>query len=120
VYRTRALPVCIIVSCHIVGFEAFTAIVVNVATFWDIALCRPYTGSILPSHLLHSRFLLGRFATMKMEVMRSSETSVHVRTTRHYIPYCNLTVWSRPEENNNFIEQWCLVFSETTLCSQRF
>jgi hypothetical protein len=29
---------------------------------------------------------LGKFATMKMEVTRSSETSAHFRTTRRYIP----------------------------------
>jgi hypothetical protein len=58
-----------------VGLKVFTAVVTNVSIFWDIAL---------PSHLLHSDFLLGWFSTVKMEVIHSSETSVHIRTTRRY------------------------------------
>jgi hypothetical protein len=41
---------------------------------------------ILPSNLLNAGFLLGWFSTLKMEVIRSSETSVHIRITRRYIP----------------------------------
>jgi hypothetical protein len=37
------------------------------------------------SHLLHTGFLSGWFSDLKMEVIRSSETSVNVRTTRCYI-----------------------------------
>jgi hypothetical protein len=40
----------------------------------------------MPNHLLHSGFLLGSFSTPKMEVMRSSETSFHIWTTRRYVP----------------------------------
>jgi hypothetical protein len=36
-------------------------------------------------HLLHTGFSLGRFSTLKMGLIRSSETSIHIRTTRHYI-----------------------------------
>jgi hypothetical protein len=50
----------------------------NVAIFWDIAP--------RPSHLLHSGFLLGWFSNLKMEVIRSSETSVYIRATQRYIP----------------------------------
>jgi hypothetical protein len=39
-----------------------------------------------PSHLLHARFLLGRFPTLKMKVIRSSETWIHIQTTRRYSP----------------------------------
>jgi hypothetical protein len=38
------------------------------------------------SHLLHADFLLGWFSTLKTEVIISSETSIHKRTTRLYIP----------------------------------
>jgi hypothetical protein len=44
----------------------------------------PHT--LTTSHLLHSGFLLGWVSTLKMELIRSSETSVHIRTTRRYIP----------------------------------
>jgi hypothetical protein len=37
-------------------------------------------------HLLYTGFWLGLFWTLKMEVIRSSETSVDIRTTRLYIP----------------------------------
>jgi hypothetical protein len=39
----------------------------------------------LPSHLLHPRFFLSWFPTLKMYVIRSSETSIRVLTTRRYI-----------------------------------
>jgi hypothetical protein len=64
-----------------VGFEVLTAVVMNVAIFCDIAPCRPY----VPSHLLHAGFLLSSFSTLKMEVIRSSETLVHIWTSRRYI-----------------------------------
>jgi hypothetical protein len=47
--------------------------VMKVAFFWDIALTL-------------AAFLCGRFSTLKMEVICSSETSVHIRTRRRYIP----------------------------------
>jgi hypothetical protein len=37
--------------------------------------------SIMPSHLLQASFLVGWFSTLNMEVMCSSETSVHMQTT---------------------------------------
>jgi hypothetical protein len=40
---------------------------------------------ILLSHLLNADFMIGRFTTMKMEVILSSETSDHIRATRRYI-----------------------------------
>jgi hypothetical protein len=53
------------------------------AVFWDVVPCR-YCGC---SHLLmlvpRSRIFS---STMKMEAIRSSETSVYKITTRRYIP----------------------------------
>jgi hypothetical protein len=40
----------------------------------------------MPSHLLKAGFLLGYFSTLKMQVIQTSETSVHIRTTWNYIP----------------------------------
>jgi hypothetical protein len=40
---------------------------------------------VVRSNLLHAGFLLGWYSTHKMEVISSSETSVNIRTTRHYI-----------------------------------
>jgi hypothetical protein len=34
-----------------------------------------------PGHLIHADFLLGWFSTLKTDVIRSPETSVHIRTT---------------------------------------
>jgi hypothetical protein len=47
------------------------------------SVCEP---TFLLIHLLEAGFLLGRFSTLKMEVICSSETSVHIRTPRLYIP----------------------------------
>jgi hypothetical protein len=41
---------------------------------------------VQPNHLLHVCFLLRWFFTLKMEVKHFSEASVHIRTTRLYIP----------------------------------
>jgi hypothetical protein len=45
----------------------------------------------LRSYMLHAGFLLGWISTVKMEVIRSSETSVHMPNSRRYI-----------KENGNF------------------
>jgi hypothetical protein len=45
-----------------------------------------------------SIILLGIFSNLKMEMIRSSETSVHIRTTQRYITEdgnVQLTLWSR-------------------------
>jgi hypothetical protein len=57
-------------SANCVGFEVLTAAVVKTAIFWDIAPCNLY----VLSHLLLARFLLSWYSTLKMEVIRSSET----------------------------------------------
>jgi hypothetical protein len=67
---------------------------INVATCWDTAPCTDiseeritFSGSKLSraSHLLHAGFLFGWYSTLKMEVIRSYETSIHIRTTWSYI-----------------------------------
>jgi hypothetical protein len=45
-----------------------------------------HSGSYECCSPFHARFLLGWFSPLKMEVIRSSETSFHIRTTRWYIP----------------------------------
>jgi hypothetical protein len=40
---------------------------------------------ILPTYLLHAGFLLNWFSILKMEVIRSTKTSVYVEIARHYI-----------------------------------
>jgi hypothetical protein len=58
---------------HKVGFEALTLVFMDVTIFWDIAPA---------ARLLFYRL----FSTLKMEMISSSETSVHIPTTRRYIP----------------------------------
>jgi hypothetical protein len=41
---------------------------------------------LLPSHLVHARFLLGLISILKTEAIYSSETSVHIQTTWRYMP----------------------------------
>jgi hypothetical protein len=63
----------------LVRFEAFTAVTVKNVVFWDVALCRlqppARTGSSLAD-----------FSTLKMEAIRSFETSVNTRPTQRHIP----------------------------------
>jgi hypothetical protein len=76
-----------------------------------LKISRARTG--MASHLLHAGFLLGWFSTLKMEMLHSSETSVHIQSTQHHIPadgnfhnyhYENLIsyicVWSLTDKNN--------------------
>jgi hypothetical protein len=54
-------------------------------------------------HLLHSGFLLGWFWTLKMEVVRFSETSLHIRTTQRCIPVVGNIRNCRCEKLKSFI-----------------
>jgi hypothetical protein len=73
----------------------------HAAICWDIAPCSPYVKrrfgrtqhfhlqgrkSAWVRHLIHAVVFLGRFSTLKKEVLRSSETSFHKLTTWSYIP----------------------------------
>jgi hypothetical protein len=67
---------------RIVGFEVFTAVTMKNAAFWGVAPCRCgrlnrcFGGSSLVD-----------FSTLKMEAIRSSETSVQSTTsTRRHTP----------------------------------
>jgi hypothetical protein len=62
-------------------FEVFTAVTMKNAVFWDVALCSSSVKRCLqpPAHAGSS---LADFSTLKMEAIRSSETSVHRRTAK--------------------------------------
>jgi hypothetical protein len=73
-----------------VGFEVFTAVTLKNAVFWDVAPCslcvnRCFGGTWLqpPAHVGSS---LVDSPTLNMEAIRSSETSVHTRSTGTHIP----------------------------------
>jgi hypothetical protein len=61
----------------VVRFEVFTEVNVENAVFWDVCSLQP------PAHAGSS---LAGFSTLMMEAIRSSETSVHTRSTLHHIP----------------------------------
>jgi hypothetical protein len=80
-----------------VGFEVFTAVTMKNAVFWDVAPCRScemnrrFGGTRAKSQreqvAAHAGSSLTDFSTLKMEAMRSSETSVHFTgSTRRHIP----------------------------------
>jgi hypothetical protein len=50
------------------------------ADFWDVAQCN------LVAAPAHAGYSLAKFSTLKMEAIRSSEMSVHSRSTRRHIP----------------------------------
>jgi hypothetical protein len=56
----------------VVRFEVFTAVTMKNSIFWDVA------GGC--------NLLTLYFSTLKVEAIRSSETSVHTRCTRRHIP----------------------------------
>jgi hypothetical protein len=71
----------------------------NAAILWDIALCSLYVhrrfggmyhlrlqGLKSGCHFTRAGFLLDWFSILKTEVIRSSETSLHIRNTWRYIP----------------------------------
>jgi hypothetical protein len=62
-----------------VRFEVFTAVTTKNAVFWDVALCRLQPPA-------HAHSLLTDFSILKTEAIRSSEMSVHTRSTRCHIP----------------------------------
>jgi hypothetical protein len=73
----------------LLSLVAATAAVVVVVVVVVVILPRlgyQVTECCLPTHYLHADFLLGSFSILKIEVICSSETSVHTRTTRRYIP----------------------------------
>jgi hypothetical protein len=60
--------------------EVLTTVVTSVTIFWDVVSCSPYVDQ-----RVHARFLPGRFSTLNLEVIASSETSVHIWARRRYI-----------------------------------
>jgi hypothetical protein len=84
-----------------VRFEVFTAVTMKNAVFWDLGPCRSCMnrrfGGMYHLHLhgrkirdlpplAHSGSSLADFSVLKMEAIRSSETSVHKIYTRRHIP----------------------------------
>jgi hypothetical protein len=84
------------VRMKFVGFEFFPAVLMNASNFWDTPSCNSYVNRRFGGkHYLHFQSLLGRclitccilvFCSALIEVLSSIETSVHIRTTRRYIP----------------------------------
>jgi hypothetical protein len=63
-----------------VRFEVFTAVTMKNAVFWDVPPCR---SCVAPDHAGSS---LADFSILKMDAIRSSETSVDTTSTRRHIP----------------------------------
>jgi hypothetical protein len=85
IVQTRRMMEC---TLKYVGYEALTAVVMNVAIFWDIAPSSPFVhrrfrGTLSPpssvSKISRAR---NQHSILKMEVIHSSETLVHILTTR--------------------------------------
>jgi hypothetical protein len=95
--------------------EVFTAVTRKNTVFWDVAPCRSCLnrrfGGTYSLHLqgiksvkeesawaslqppAHAGSLFANFSTLKMEVIRSSETSVHTRSIRRHIPEDGILQW---------------------------
>jgi hypothetical protein len=94
----------------IVRSEVFMAMTTKNAFFWDVAQCRScmnrHFGGTYRLHLqgrkIHERGTsvgrwlqssLAYFSTLKMEAIRSSETSIHTRSSQHHIPENCILHW---------------------------
>jgi hypothetical protein len=91
---------------YIAGYEVLTAVVMNIVIFWNIAPCSPYVnrcfGGTYHSIFATRWFLVRLILILKIELIYSSETSVHIRTTRRYIPeYGNIYIPSSFSEPKN-------------------
>jgi hypothetical protein len=68
------------------------AVTMKNAIFWDVASCRSCVNrrssetSVSLQPPAHAGSSLTDFSTLKMDAIRSSETSVHTISTRRYIP----------------------------------
>jgi hypothetical protein len=81
-----------------VRFKVSTAVTIQKVVFWDVALCRycvnqrfgapVHAGSSLADFLLFS-------STLKIEAIRSSETSVNTQATRRHIQEFLVTSFER-------------------------
>jgi hypothetical protein len=94
-----------------VGFEAFMAVTMKNASFWDVAPCENWCfRGMCCLHLdgikIALAAVLGQgFSTLKMEATRSSKTSVPTRTTcRHIQEDCILFMPSLYKVNH--LECW--------------
>jgi hypothetical protein len=117
---------------HFQASEIFTAVTMKNAVFWYVAPCsscvnRRFGGT----YRLHiqgrkireqsaatcSRYFLARgFSTMKIEAIRSSETSVHTITTRHHIQKKSILhaedgLPIKRNMNKNISPGWSFLFS---------
>jgi hypothetical protein len=92
-----------------IRFEVFTAVTMKNVVFWDLTPCRFCVNrSLQPPAYAGSS--LADFFTLKMEEIRSSETSAHTRSTRRYISLL-FSTWhmnwnSRPNTSFCWTKTW--------------
>jgi hypothetical protein len=86
----------------------YSSLILKNSIFWDVAPCRSCVNWCFRGmyrHLqppAHSGSSLMYFSTLKMEAIRSSETSVHTRSTRRHAPEDGL-LHSRHENLKSYI-----------------
>jgi hypothetical protein len=82
-------------SRRVVRFEVSTAVTMMIIIFWEMTPCGSYKnrrfGGSYRLHLLYKSLQLrsvtcSHSRTLKMEAIRSSETSVLIRATRRHLP----------------------------------
>jgi hypothetical protein len=118
-----------------VRFEAFTEVTMKNVVFWDVALCRScvdrrFGGTYLlhlqgSTHSLHppanASASLANFVTLKMEAIRSSETSVNTRPTQCHIPEDDIlqkTLSSIYMNNVTTLRDTKIIFKKLNECNQ--
>jgi beta-lactamase regulating signal transducer with metallopeptidase domain len=114
------------ISTEVLSFrvEILTAIIMDVAIFWDITSCRPYVNRCIGGTDHHqvvflcsvrwllALFLVHRFlSTLMKEAPSSSETSVLTRATWHNIPEDTILHLRKSSHLSSFQIQLVFCFS---------
>jgi transposase len=69
-------------------------------------VCTDVSEEVIASIFMVEKFLLADFSNLKMEVIRSSETSVHTRSTRSQIPEDGILHMKRVVCDVRYVRNW--------------
>jgi hypothetical protein len=115
---------------NVIVFSEMLSFMKN-AVFWDVTLCKSCVnkcfggtyrlhfqgrkirerGTSLRRYLqppVHAGYSLANISTLKMEAIRSSETSVYTRSTRRHIPEDGILHSHRRENLKSYITFYCV------------
>jgi hypothetical protein len=107
-------------------FPRMTVVYLKNSLFWDVAPCKSCVnrrfGGTYHLHLQGGKirernpaWAAADFSALKMEAIRSSEMSVHIRSTQRHIPEDGILHSHRCENLKSYISLWIWVVDITSL-----